>query len=222
MLTRAQRGAAPLSKILIEYETIDRDQFLRLLAGEAEESVFAPADDATTPPAAPADEERRREQKPAAAVCCRCRPSRAPRPAAPDRPAGRRDVRTAACGEIALHAATSLPPRTIPSVVAEEGEREQERRLDDERDARWLATGDHARLLAAYFDLVRNLARVRARSDDEADEVTQAVMCKLMGELRGGKVYTAPFRAVVIQRTKWVQHDLWRRRKPGARGALRP
>lgn len=100
-------------------------------------------------------------------------------------------------------------------MVAEEGEREQERRLDDERDARWLAAGEHARLLATYFDLVRNLARVRARSDDEADEVTQAVMCKLMAELRAGKVYTAPFRAVVIQRTKWVQHDLWRARKRG-------
>jgi cell division protease FtsH len=31
-----------LSAILIERETIDKDQFLRLLAGEAEEAVFPP------------------------------------------------------------------------------------------------------------------------------------------------------------------------------------
>jgi cell division protease FtsH len=34
-----------LSELLIEYETIDRDQFERLLAGEAPESVFPPPED---------------------------------------------------------------------------------------------------------------------------------------------------------------------------------
>jgi cell division protease FtsH len=43
-----------LSKILLEVETIDRDQFLRLLAGEAEESVFPPKSEtpASSEPAA--------------------------------------------------------------------------------------------------------------------------------------------------------------------------
>jgi cell division protease FtsH len=38
-----------LSAILIERETVDKDQFERLLAGEAEESVFAEADAAAEP-----------------------------------------------------------------------------------------------------------------------------------------------------------------------------
>ncbi len=45
-----------LSDILIERETIDKDQFERLLAGETEEEVFA---DGTAPAAPPADERRR-------------------------------------------------------------------------------------------------------------------------------------------------------------------
>ena len=48
-----------LSKILLEVETIDRDQFLRLLDGESEETVFPPAA-APTPPE-PADSGERRE-----------------------------------------------------------------------------------------------------------------------------------------------------------------
>ncbi len=55
-----------VSKTLIERETIDKDQFERLLAGEAEDSVFAPPE---TPAADPAPES---EQKP--------RPEIQPRP----------------------------------------------------------------------------------------------------------------------------------------------
>ena len=51
-----------LSKILLEVETIDRDQFLRLLDGEAEETVFPPAAVPTTPE--PSDAGERREAKP--------------------------------------------------------------------------------------------------------------------------------------------------------------
>jgi cell division protease FtsH len=39
-----------LSAILIERETIDKDQFERLLAGEAEESVFPPEEPAALEP----------------------------------------------------------------------------------------------------------------------------------------------------------------------------
>jgi cell division protease FtsH len=50
-----------VSMILIERETIDKEQFERLLAGEAEESVFA--DEAPAAPApAPADEKKRQPQ----------------------------------------------------------------------------------------------------------------------------------------------------------------
>jgi cell division protease FtsH len=50
-----------ISAILIERETIDKEQFERLLAGEPQESVFA--DEAPAAPApAPADEKKRQPQ----------------------------------------------------------------------------------------------------------------------------------------------------------------
>jgi cell division protease FtsH len=51
-----------LSRILIERETIDKDQFLRLLAGEAEEIVFPP--EPAEPAAAAEEEERKRLPQP--------------------------------------------------------------------------------------------------------------------------------------------------------------
>jgi cell division protease FtsH len=47
-----------LSAILIERETIDKNQFERLLAGEAEESVFADDTDATEEPSTPEPEKK--------------------------------------------------------------------------------------------------------------------------------------------------------------------
>ncbi len=51
-----------LSAILIERETIDKDQFERLLAGESEESVFP--EEAVEPEEAPAEGEAERKPKP--------------------------------------------------------------------------------------------------------------------------------------------------------------
>jgi cell division protease FtsH len=48
-----------ISQILIERETIDRDQFERLLAGEDENTVFPEPVPVSEPPAAPADEPKR-------------------------------------------------------------------------------------------------------------------------------------------------------------------
>jgi len=50
-----------LSVILIERETIDKDQFERLLAGESEEEVFV---EETPPPVAEKPAERRKRQLP--------------------------------------------------------------------------------------------------------------------------------------------------------------
>jgi cell division protease FtsH len=50
-----------ISMILIERETIDKDQFERLLAGEAEDSVFADEAPSALPPA-PADDKKRQPQ----------------------------------------------------------------------------------------------------------------------------------------------------------------
>ena len=51
-----------LSAILIERETIDRDQFERLLAGETEEQVFP--EEAPPAPSAPPEEEKKRLPQP--------------------------------------------------------------------------------------------------------------------------------------------------------------
>jgi cell division protease FtsH len=50
-----------ISGILIERETIDKDQFERLLAGEREESVF-PEEAPAAPPEKPAEEPKKRPQ----------------------------------------------------------------------------------------------------------------------------------------------------------------
>src|SRR5207302_7046962 len=52
-----------ISAILIERETIDKDQFERLLAGEAEEAVFVDETEAAEPEK-PKEEERKRLPKP--------------------------------------------------------------------------------------------------------------------------------------------------------------
>jgi cell division protease FtsH len=51
-----------ISLILIERETIDKDQFERLLAGESEESVFADEAAAGQPSPEPADEKKRKPE----------------------------------------------------------------------------------------------------------------------------------------------------------------
>jgi cell division protease FtsH len=69
-----------LSAILIERETIDRDQFERLLAGEAEESVFA--EEATQGPEPEPEPES--EKKPALKPAPRTIPGAAMQPPPPD------------------------------------------------------------------------------------------------------------------------------------------
>ena len=68
-----------LSAILIERETIDKDQFERLLAGEAEESVFPPE-----PAPEPAIEEPEAEKKPKLSPQPRPIPGAAMQPPPPD------------------------------------------------------------------------------------------------------------------------------------------
>jgi cell division protease FtsH len=50
-----------VSLILIERETIDKEQFERLLAGESQEAVF-PDEAPKQPPPAPADEKKRKPE----------------------------------------------------------------------------------------------------------------------------------------------------------------
>jgi cell division protease FtsH len=59
VLTERMEELHGISQLLIERETIDKDQFERLLAGEPEESVFA---DPTPPEPEPPPEQERRPQ----------------------------------------------------------------------------------------------------------------------------------------------------------------
>jgi cell division protease FtsH len=60
VLTQHMNELHRLSSILIERETIDKDQFLRLLEGASEEEVFADETPAATP-----EEEKQKEPRPA-------------------------------------------------------------------------------------------------------------------------------------------------------------
>jgi cell division protease FtsH len=68
-----------ISALLIERETIDKDQFERLLAGEPEESVFP--EQAEAPDEAPAEE---KERKPAPKPQPRPLPGAAMQPPEPE------------------------------------------------------------------------------------------------------------------------------------------
>ena len=65
---RAHGAAAPISQILIERETIDRDQFERLLAGEDESTVFPEAEAVPEPPKPTEEPKRERAARPPAPV----------------------------------------------------------------------------------------------------------------------------------------------------------
>jgi RNA polymerase sigma-70 factor (ECF subfamily) len=67
----------------------------------------------------------------------------------------------------------------------------------DAEDKRLLETGEYRQLLEGYVYLVRQWALVRLRDRDAADEVSQRVFLRLLGELRSGRQYAVPFRVVV-------------------------
>jgi hypothetical protein len=73
-----------LSAILIERETIDREQFERLLAGDSEEQVFP--EEAPAVPPAPPEEEKKRLPKPKPRPFPQ--PGRALQPPPPPEPTG--------------------------------------------------------------------------------------------------------------------------------------
>jgi RNA polymerase sigma factor (sigma-70 family) len=83
----------------------------------------------------------------------------------------------------------------------------------DAEDLRLLENGNHAQLLANYFHPVRQRCVLRLRDPDAADEATQRVFERLLGELRRGKRYSVPFRVVVWKVTEWTLNGFF----PGAK-----
>ena len=87
------------------------------------------------------------------------------------------------------------------------------RAYDTARDARDLAlltAGAFDRLLAPYYPVILNRARLRGLSEEDAWDVTQTVLERLCQDLKSGKGHVLaaerglPFRAMVHMRTKWT------------------
>jgi RNA polymerase sigma-70 factor (ECF subfamily) len=89
----------------------------------------------------------------------------------------------------------------------------------DAEDKRLLQEGEHKLLLAGYFHPVREQCFIALRDQDAADEATQRVFVRLLGELRRGKTYRVPFRVVVWNVTKWILQSFY---LPAKRDAALP
>ena len=70
-------------------------------------------------------------------------------------------------------------------------------------DARLLAEGDHATLLATYYPVILGRCRARLRSEDDAYEVAHRVIERLARELRSGRMYPVPYSVVVHKVVNW-------------------
>jgi RNA polymerase sigma factor (sigma-70 family) len=73
----------------------------------------------------------------------------------------------------------------------------------DAEDARLLAAGDHATLIAYYFPEIETRVRLRVHGL-EADDVVSNVLFRLWAELKRGKRYCVPFRVVVHNVIGWT------------------
>jgi RNA polymerase sigma factor (sigma-70 family) len=83
----------------------------------------------------------------------------------------------------------------------------------DAEDRRRLETGEHKLLLATYFEVVLDRCFLWLRDWDAANEAAQRVFVRLLAELRAGKSYPVPYRAVVWKITEWTLRGFY----PGAK-----
>jgi RNA polymerase sigma factor (sigma-70 family) len=83
----------------------------------------------------------------------------------------------------------------------------------DAEDQRLLEEGDYKLLLAGYFTPVRDRCFFRLGTREAGDEAAQRVFLRLLGELRKGKTYPAPFRVVVWMVTEWTLRGFYHGRQ---------
>jgi len=81
----------------------------------------------------------------------------------------------------------------------------------DAEDTRLLEAGEHARLLATYFDVIRGRCAAKCKSRDDGEECASRVYMRLLGELKAGKRYRVPFRVVVHMVVNWTVKGFYRR-----------
>lgn len=85
----------------------------------------------------------------------------------------------------------------------------------DAEDDRLLARDDLGALFARHYDDLVVHARMRMGAAG-AEDVVQAALLRTLRELRGGKRYTIPFRAVVHQHVRWACGDAFGETPPGS------
>ena len=81
----------------------------------------------------------------------------------------------------------------------------------DAEDSRLLDAGDYAALLRSYYETIIQRCRVRTRREDDALECAQAVVVRLLSELKRGKRYPVPFRVVVHKVIEWTTKGFYER-----------
>lgn len=80
----------------------------------------------------------------------------------------------------------------------------------DARDARWIAEGQFDDLMAAYFPIIRQRCRVLMwKTPYDADDVATEVVLRLLGQLRRGRTFSAPFRVIVHKRVEFSVKDFF-------------
>jgi RNA polymerase sigma factor (sigma-70 family) len=81
----------------------------------------------------------------------------------------------------------------------------------DAEDTRLLEAGEHARLLATYFDVIRGRCAAKCKSREDGEECASLVVMRLLGELKAGRRYRVPFRVVVHMVITWTVRGFYRR-----------
>jgi RNA polymerase sigma factor (sigma-70 family) len=81
----------------------------------------------------------------------------------------------------------------------------------DAEDTRLLEAGEHARLLATYFDIIRGRCAARCKNRDDGEECASLVVMRLLTELKAGKRYRVPVRVVVHMVIKWTVQGFYER-----------
>lgn len=76
----------------------------------------------------------------------------------------------------------------------------------DPDDAQLIEAGDYARLLERYRPLIRRRVGMYLRGADAEDVTSQVILC-LYSDLKRGKRYDAPFRAVALRRAGWTTSE---------------
>jgi RNA polymerase sigma factor (sigma-70 family) len=84
----------------------------------------------------------------------------------------------------------------------------------DAEDTRLLEAGQFGALVEAYYEIIIQRCRVRCRGrEDDALECAQAVVVRLLSELKRGRRYKVPFRVVVHKVIEWTTKGFYARGK---------